>query len=104
MADKIFEYIVWSIDKTELDSDILTVKVKGGTQSLTGTNNRSIKDSKILAGEMDLDVGKKLDIFELMLLMVDLAAKHFGLLCMLLLNNSLGITPLLIDDLANANW
>lgn len=52
---------------------------------------------------MDLDINKGLDALKLILLMRELAAKNFGLLYMLLLNNSLEITFLLIDDLADAN-
>ena len=81
----------------------MTVKVGGGTRSLTGTNGGSIGDGRIPAGEVDLDVGEGLDALELMLLVGDLAAKNSGLLYMLLLNNGLGMTPLLIDDLADAN-
>lgn len=87
-----------------MDFGILTIKIRGGIWNLTGTNNRSIGDSKILAGEVDLNVGEQLDALKLMLLVSDLAAKNSGLLYMLLLNNGLEMTPLLIDDLADINW
>lgn len=62
-----------------------------------------MEDGRILAGEMDFDVGERLDTLELMLLLDNLAAKNSGLLYILLLNNGLEMTLLLIDDLANAN-
>lgn len=79
------------------------MKVEDDTQSLTGTNDRSIKDSKILARKIDFDVVEEFDAFKLMLLMSDLAAKNSDLLYILLLNNGLGIILLLIDNLVDVN-
>lgn len=77
----------------------MTVKVGGGTRSLTGTNGGLIGEGKMPVGDVDLDVGGRLDAFELMLSVGNLTAWNFGLLYRLLLNNGLGMTPLLIDDL-----
>lgn len=96
LAGKVSKYNVQSTDKAALNFGILTTKVEGGTRSLTGTNNRSIRDSKILAGKMDLNIGKRLNSFELMLLVGDLAAKNSGLLYILLLNNGVIIFSLFI--------
>lgn len=57
-----------------MDSGTLTVKVRGGTRSLTGTNGGSIGEGKMLVGDVDLDVDERLDAFELRLLVYDLAA------------------------------
>lgn len=81
----------------------MTVKVEDSIRSLTGINGRSIEDSKILAGKMDLDIVEGLNAFELMLLVSDLVAKNSGLLYMLLLNNGLKMILLFIDNLVDAN-
>lgn len=52
---------------------MLTVRVEGGTQSLTSTNGRLLgEDSGMLIGEVNLDTGEVDEALELMLLVGDL--------------------------------
>lgn len=81
----------------------MTIKIEGGIKNLIDINNRSIKDGKFLAKKMYFDISKRVDAFELMQLIDKLAVKNFGLLYIFILNNSLKIIPLLINNLVNAN-
>lgn len=86
-----------------MNSSILTIKFKDNTQIWISINSRLIKDGKILAKKVDFNTIEKVKDFKLMLLVDDLAAKNFDLIYILLLNNGLGTSRLLIDDLTNAN-
>lgn len=96
VASKISKYNIKFANKTNLNFDILTWR---NTQNLTNKNDGLIKNGRILIKEVDLDINEKLDAFKLILLIDNLAGKNFSLLYILLLNNGLWITLLLIDDL-----
>lgn len=72
---------LWAVASTGVEVGALVVKVEGGTQSLTGTNNGSFGDSiGMLTGEVDLDAGEIDEALELLLPVGDLAARNSGLL------------------------
>lgn len=53
----------------------MTIRIKDGIYSLTGTNGGLLRvDSRMLTGEMDLEIGKVDEALELTLLINDLTA------------------------------
>lgn len=75
IANKVFKSDILFTNKVDLDSDILTIKVRDNTQSLISINDRSIRNGKMLAKEIDFNINKRLNTFELILLVGDLIAK-----------------------------
>lgn len=103
IVSKIFKYNIWFVNKASLNFDILTIKIWVNIWSLTSINSKLIGNNKIPAGKIDLNIDARLNTFELILLINDLAIKNFSLLYILLLNNSLKMTSLLINNLTDAN-
>lgn len=103
IVSKIFKCNIWFVNKASLNFDILTIKIWVNIWSLTSINSKLIGNNKILAGKIDLNIDTRLNTFELILLINDLATKSLSLLYILLLNNSLKMTSLLIDNLTDTN-
>lgn len=101
MANKVFDCNVWSTNKANFDFNILIIRIGSSIQSLTSINNKLINKNKSLVKNTNFNIDKKFNVFKLIFLIGDLAAKNSNLLYKLLLNNNLEIILFIDDLLAN---